>query len=156
MDQDLHATYTRDSVAFVPKFVHRIIPKSLVQVLEEEQAFQDDSQAKKAFVANFSDPHSLEGMLWSRRDTENTHSLPGSVRYHSFTPEEAQQCLASKRVLFVGDSHMRNTWRGTNDLVAGVDCNNYYRWDGHRSLPKHLELPLRIPDEYNPEYFPAP
>ena len=51
--------------------------------------------------------------------------------YRHFSPQQAAACLRNQRILFLGDSHMRNTWRGVLDVLTGTLDDSYERWDGY-------------------------
>jgi hypothetical protein len=71
--------------------------------------------------------------------------LEHGVGFHRFTFHEARSCLANKKILLLGDSHMRNIWRALNDLLTdhATFPHDYRRWDGYqRALTDPLPSPL--------------
>jgi hypothetical protein len=71
--------------------------------------------------------------------------LEHGVEFHRFTSNEARSCLANKKILLLGDSHMRNTWRALNDLLTDHATlpHDYRRWDGYQlALTDPLPSPL--------------
>jgi hypothetical protein len=71
--------------------------------------------------------------------------LKHGVEFHRFTVNEARSCMANKKVLLLGDSHMRNIWRALNDLLTDHATlpHDYRRWDGYQlALTDPLPSPL--------------
>jgi hypothetical protein len=71
--------------------------------------------------------------------------LEHGVEFHRFTFHEARSCMANKKILLLGDSHMRNIWRALNDLLTdhGTPPHDYHRWDGYQlALTDPLPSPL--------------
>jgi len=146
--------YGSDLVTFVPKHVRKIPAKSLQQVVAEETAFYNRNKSLDPTI-DFTSVNTLRSQQIPAQFPNEASSVPPAVNFHHYTPEETQQCLKNKRILMVGDSHMRNLWRGLMDSVVGMTCNSYERWDGYEDLPDHLAFPVHVPEEWgNNHHFP--
>lgn len=83
--------------------------------------------AKRADVLDFDSPGRwLEDDLWHPYGPEMHHD----EGYAFFTPEDAQRCFMGKRIMFSGDSMIRQLYTRVINYVRGIPTNaeHLYNW----------------------------
>jgi len=77
---------------------------------------------RKQSLVSMEDPKCPSSQLWQFRPYNRSS-------YQLYTPSQTQECLHNQKILFMGDSHVRNLWRALLDVSTGGSSDNYYRWD---------------------------
>lgn len=105
---------------------------------------------------NHTDTSEVEANNNTQHEVPPIIDLEEGVKYHRFTANEAQSCLANKRILILGDSLLRNVWRALNDIVTGgPPQHDYLRWDGYqKALTSSDVLPQPLTTELAHQLLP--